>query len=353
MGQNDLQEQATNGQMRNVNVLDYLVVLAKHKKFIAGFVFVSVVVAVVLLYLVLPRWYKSTASVMPPKQKNLVSALSAVARATTSLRSLGLGGVSDDLSEFQTIVKSRRSMESVVRKFDLVKVYKTENELEAIKELEDNMSIGLGKENVSLDIIVYDTDAQRAADMANYVVEMLNTIYAELSYVEAKSNREFLEGRYQQNLRDMKNAEDSLKVFQQKYGIYSLPEALSGKLLSSFLPFKEVPEVTMRYFELYRDLEIQNKILEFVLPFYEQVRLEEQRDTPSVIVLDTAIPADKPSKPRKLILSVVVLIVSFLLAYVLAFFLESFRKAKEPRNKEDEEKIAIIQQKLSLRGLLR
>jgi tyrosine-protein kinase Etk/Wzc len=108
----------------------------------------------------------------------------------------------------------------------------------------------------------------------------------------------------------------------------------------------------MRYFELYRDLEIQNKILEFVLPFYEQVRLEEQRDTPSVIVLDTAIPADKPSKPRKLILSVVVLIVSFLLAYVLAFLLESFRRAKKPRNKEDEEKIAIIQQKLSLRGLL-
>jgi len=353
MGQNDIQEQATNGQMRYVNVLDYLVVLAKHKKFIAGFVFVSVVVAVVLLYLVLPRWYKSTSSVMPPKQKNLVSALSAVARATTSLRSLGLGGASDDLSQFQTILRSRRCMESVVQKFDLVKVYKTKNVLEALKELDGNVDISLGKEDVSLEISVYDTDPQRAADMANYLVEMLNAIYTELSYTEAKSNREFLEQRYQQNLRDMKTAEDSLKVFQQKYGIYSLPEAMSGKLLSSFLPFKQVPEVTMRYFELYRDLEIQNKILEFVLPFYEQVRLEEQRDTPSVIVLDTAIPADKPSKPRRLTIGAIVVVGSFLLGYLFAFFLESLERAKRPRNKEDEEKIALIQEKLSLRGLLR
>ena len=244
-------------------------------------------------------------------------------------------------------------MESVVQKFELVKVYKTRNVLEALKELDGNVDVSLGKEDVSLEINVYDTDPQRAADMANYFVEMLNTIYSELSYTEAKSNREFLEERYQQNLRDMKIAEDSLKLFQQKYGIYSLPEAMSGKLLSSFLPFKQVPEVTMRYFELYRNLEIQNKILEFVLPFYEQVRLEEQRDTPSVIVLDTAIPADKPSKPRRLTIGAIVVVGSFLLAYVFAFFLESLERAKRPRNKEDEEKIAIIQEKLSLRGLLR
>jgi uncharacterized protein involved in exopolysaccharide biosynthesis len=353
MGQSDLQDQGANGQMRYVNVLDYLVVLAKHKKFIAGFVFISVIVALVLLYWVLPRWYKSTASVMPPKQKNLVSMLNTVARATSSLRGLGFGGASDDLSQFQSILKSRRCTESVVRQFDLVKVYRTENNLEAIKELEDNLSVSLGKEDVSLEISVYDTDPQRAADMANYFVQLLNTIYLDLALTEAKSNREFLEQRYQQNLRDLKNAEDSLEVFQRKYGIYSLPEAMSGKLLSSFVPFEKVPEVTMKYLQLYRDLEIQNKILEFALPLYEQVRIEEQRNTPSVLVLDTAIPADKPSKPRRLTITAIVLAGSFLLAYMLAFFFEFVKRAKQPQNKEDEEKINIIQRELSLRGLLR
>lgn len=342
----------SNDQMRYVNILDYIVVLARHKKFIIWFVTISVVVSATLLYLVLPRWYKSTASVMPPKQKNLMGLLNTVTRASSSLRNLGLGGGSDDLSQFQTILKSRRCLEAVVNRFDLIKVYETKNILEAIKELEDNFTIAMGKEDVSLEISAYDTDPQRAADMANYFVETLNLIYLELSLTEAKSNREFLEQRYQQNLRDMKNAEDSLKTFQRKYGIYSLPEALSGKLLSSFVPFEKVPEVTMRYLQLYRDLEIQNKILEFALPMYEQVKLEEQRNTPTVLVLDRATPADKPSKPRKLLITGVVFVSSFFLAYLFAFFLEFIARLKNPQNKEDEGKINIIQKEFSFKSRL-
>lgn len=349
MVSNETTEPMNNNQMRYVNILDYLVVLARHKKFIIWFVTIAVIVSATLLYFVLPRWYKSTSSVMPPKQKNLVGLLNTVTRASSSLRSLGLGGGSDDLSQFQTILKSRRCLEAVVNRFDLIKVYETKNILEAIKELEDNFTIAMGKEDVSLEITVYDTDAQRAADMANYFVETLNLIYLELSLTEAKSNREFLEQRYQQNLRDMKNAEDSLKVFQRKYGIYSLPEALSGKLLSSFVPFEKVPEVTMRYLQLYRDLEIQNKILEFALPMYEQVKLEEQRNTPTVLVLDRATPADKPSKPRKLLITGIVAASSFIIASILAFFLEFIRRAKDPENIEDKEKIRFIQQELSFR----
>jgi len=51
---------------------------------------------------------------------------------------------------------------------------------------------------------------QRAADIANYFVEMLNKIYLELSISEAMNNRIFLEDRYNKNLEDLKNAEDNI-----------------------------------------------------------------------------------------------------------------------------------------------
>jgi uncharacterized protein involved in exopolysaccharide biosynthesis len=191
--------------LRTVNVLDYLVVITKHRKFVFRFVGISVLLAVIVLFFFMSKWYKATAVIMPPKQKNSLGLMSSVLRSSTSsLRSLGLGGpVSDELLQFQAIIKSRRCFDAVIDRFDLMHVYKASTRYDAVKELDENLTLALGKEEVSLEITMYDTDSLRVAEMANYFVEMLNKIYLEISTAEAKSNREFLEHRYLQNLRDL------------------------------------------------------------------------------------------------------------------------------------------------------
>ena len=218
-------------ELRTVNVLDYLVVITKHRKFVFKFVAASVVLAAIVLFLIMSRWYKATTVIMPPKQKTNLGMLSSMLRtgAASSLRSLGLGGpVSDELLQYQAILKSRRCYDAVIDRFNLMEVYKASTRYDAMKELEENITIALGKEDVTLEIIVYDTDRIRVAEMANYFVEMLDKIYLEMSTAEARSNRQFLEHRYRQNLTDLKNAEDSLKIFQKKTVIYSVPEQLKA-----------------------------------------------------------------------------------------------------------------------------
>jgi uncharacterized protein involved in exopolysaccharide biosynthesis len=191
--------------LRTVNVLDYLVVITKHRNFIFRFIGASVLIAVIVLFLFMSKWYKATAVIMPPKQTNSLGLLSSVLRwgATSSLRSLGLGGpVSDELVQYQAILKSRRCMDAVIDRFDLMHVYKSSTKYDAVKELEDNLTIALGKEEVSLEITMYDTDSLRVAEMTNYFVEMLNRIHTEMATAEAQSNRRFLEHRYLQNLQE-------------------------------------------------------------------------------------------------------------------------------------------------------
>ena len=409
MNAKSAEEQGQNGQMREVNVLDYVVVAAQHKKLIVRSVLGAVVITAVLLYLILPRWYKSTATILPPKQQSTLGLLSSLSKATAPLRSLGIGGGSDELSEFQTILLSRRTMVAVIDKFDLMEVYDLDTMEKTVIALAGNVSVGLGKEDVSLEISVLDTNPQRAADMANYFVETLDVIYRDLAVSEARANRLFLEKRYTQNVNDLKAAEDSFKVFQEKYGVYSVPDQVKGAVEAAagiesriafkevqlgvlsatttkdnslrqtaelelrelkkrlagmkhggkgdrslvFAPFDKAPEIGIEYLRHYREIELQGRLLELLLPLYEQARIEEKRNTPSVSILDTAVPAVKPSKPKRMIIMIAVAMGSFLLAYLAALIMDYLDRMKGSRTQAEEEKISFVRKELKFKNLLR
>jgi uncharacterized protein involved in exopolysaccharide biosynthesis len=270
----------------------------------------------------------------------------------------------------------------------------------AVKKLRENAEFDYETEG-NIAIKVYDKDPQRAAAMANYFVELLNELSVELGTQEARNNREFVERRYLKNLQDLKNSEDSLRVFQQKYGIYALPEQtasaikaatelkseamarevelgiaqrslgaenpktkalqlqlaeLNKKLLEMkfgtadwhkdqslalFVPFKDVPALGTEYIRLFREFQIQSKLMEFLLPLYEQAKIDEQKDTPVVLVLDRAVPPERKARPRR---SLIVLIFTALAAMLSTAW--AFAKELYDREKERNAKVTAIAEEL-------
>ena len=61
----------------------------------------------------------------------------------------------------------------------------------------------------------------------------------------------------------------------------------------------------MTFIRLQRDIEIQGKILTFVLPIYEQAKIEEKRETPTVLILDNPTIADRKTKPKRLTMVII------------------------------------------------
>jgi uncharacterized protein involved in exopolysaccharide biosynthesis len=254
-----------------------------------------------------------------------------------------------------------------------------------IKELLSNVDFAMGDRG-QLEISVYDRDPQRAADMTNYFVQVLNQINSELHVLNARSNREFIETRYIKNLVDLRAAEDSLKSFQIKYGVVALPQQLEASIkamaeisamlaekevelevlrksveeshpsvvsmkvqitalrdkinelnkgtsdsegrMKILVPFSLAPELGGKYVRLFREMEIQNKILEFVTPLYEQAKVEEKRETPSVIVLDSALVPERKAKPKASLYGVLAMVVSTLLALGVAFGAEGIQRLR-------------------------
>ncbi len=382
----------SDGQTKQSYLFDYLYVLFKRRKVILlSIVITGVLTAVIVL--LMPNWYAATASVLPPKRPGgLLSMLDGgVSSVFKNLTGLGvrLGGSSEAYS-YIAILQSRSAMERVVQKFDLVKVYKSRRNSveEAIRTLRKNVEVDIATEG-NITVTVYDKSPQRAADMANYFVELLNEISRQLGSTEARNNREFIEKRYRQNIDDLRSAEDSLKAFQQKYGIYALPEQTESAIkaaaelksaqvqkqmefdiarrvfgaenprtqalqlelseinkrlreikygsddwfnktaLNFFVPFKDVPELGTEYLRRYREFEIQNRLMEFLLPLYEQAKIDENKDTPVVLVLDKAIPPQRKSRPHRTLIVLIFVFLAAMFSTTWAFIHEIYEREKK------------------------
>ncbi|OGU64093.1 MAG: hypothetical protein A2279_07705 [Stygiobacter sp. RIFOXYA12_FULL_38_9] len=410
----ELKENAKKEAVGN-SLLDFISVLVKYRWFVIWFVFFGTVGTTVYA-LLSPKWYSSTASVFIAEKTDVLSAisgLSSLAKGVGAAKGLAaLTGGNDEADKFKAILKSGTVTLDVVKKFNLRKEYDYEDDYmyKVLKEWESNLEIEMQEEG-NLTITVYSKEPQKAADMANYLVAKLNEVNTRLGVTNAKANRTFVEKRYNQSIEDITSLETAMKNFQQKHGVIAVPEQIEAtvksmssiyvdlykkeveynvvkqtygdehpmvsntkiemnelrkkiELLNSgkdasmqdvklLIPFKEAPALGNEYLKIYRNLEIQYKILEFIQPLYEQAKVEEARNTPSVLVLDYAGPAERKSKPKYSLYLLLGFVVSMLFSLLIVTIMEGVHRLKLSDPERFEKVAGTIRSDLSKFGFSR
>jgi uncharacterized protein involved in exopolysaccharide biosynthesis len=378
----DTQADGTKASGSPSDLFEYVSILLKWRKFIVYNVLIISVLAFCVTSL-LPKWYKATASLLPPKDQgglNLLGGVSSVLKGVSGLQRMGSLGQSQGAYSYLAILKSRTAMEAVVQKFDLIKVYDiSHNSMEdAIKELTDNSSFEL-QEDENITIEVYDKDPERAAEIANYFAEVLNEISITLGTKEARGNREFIGKRLDSTMEVLRDAENRLQKFQEKTGMMIVPDqntssisavaelyAMKAKkeieigiLERSLSPnnkilqeshneldelnkkLSTIPQTGMESFRLYREAAIQQKVVEILVPMYEQAKVEEQKDVPVILVLDKAVPPERKAKPKRLIIVPVCFLLSLFFSVFVAFGV-TYAKDYAAQNPKKIEQVRMI-----------
>jgi uncharacterized protein involved in exopolysaccharide biosynthesis len=87
----------------------------------------------------------------------------------------------------------------------------------------------------------------------------------------------------------------------------------------------------LAYFRLFRRVEIGNKLLEFIIPLYEQAKFEEKKDTPILQVIDDAVPPLKKAYPQRLFLTLVITVAAMLITLLALILREVVRGSASPR----------------------
>ena len=385
---------------------DFLIMLIKYKRSIIINVTV-ITIAAIILSLLIPNKYTSIASFISPKKKG--GLFGDIAGFSTTIKDLSktlggrLGNVSDEAYNYLVILQSRTASEKIIKRFNLREVYKIDNDKpfeDVINELEDHVDFNVEDEGNFL-VSVTDKSPVRAAQMANYYVQILDEISTELSIKEARNNREFIEKRFIELQTDIADIEDSLKAFSKKYNVLEMKEQMKAAItvaaelkaqtevakierdllknnlggenplvrqaqlkvdelnkrltsmkfgeeknlkssLNLFIPFENVPETGIEYLKLTRDYEIQTKVLEYIYPIYEQAKIEEQNDVPAVLVVDKAIPPEKKSSPKRSLIVIAAFLLSFFFSAGYVLIKESYSNLKEDENRYKKIKNGIV-----------
>jgi uncharacterized protein involved in exopolysaccharide biosynthesis len=207
------------------NLSDYFRVIYKYRKFICCIVGVTSL-ASIIISLMLPKTYVATARVLPPHDNN-----SGISSSFLDSVDSHLSGLADSLSINKTpaalyvgIMKSRSVADALIQRFNLKEQYNKKYIEDVYVTLAERSKIDVSKKDLIITVSVEDHDPQRAADMANEYVNMLDRINRKLNITQGKRKRLFLEGRLNEVRSNLEKAELSLKSFQEKYNIVAIEE---------------------------------------------------------------------------------------------------------------------------------
>ncbi|HEX9911973.1 MAG TPA: Wzz/FepE/Etk N-terminal domain-containing protein, partial [candidate division Zixibacteria bacterium] len=219
--------ESASAEQERINLYNYLSVLVKYRRFIF-FNFIFICFTVGLLSLFLPNWYRAKTTLLPPERGSLGIGLSgSLLGEFSALSGLSLPMTATPSDVFAAILKSRAVVEPVIMEEDLLKVYGVRKMEDGLKEFFSHLQVKVENEGI-ISIEFEDRNRDRAARVANLLVEELDQVNRMTSTSKAKNARIFIEERLSQTQIKLKAAEDSLKGFQERNKAIVLDEQMKA-----------------------------------------------------------------------------------------------------------------------------
>jgi tyrosine-protein kinase Etk/Wzc len=355
-----------------------------------AFLFATSIIPVDSPWNLLPDKYAPTVRVLLQESTDASSSISQALKSTglSSLAGLaGFSGVSKRTSVDLTrdLLKDRDLLDSVAAEFDFVKRYEiTENpKTNTRKMISDHLELNYNELSGVLEISYVDTDREFATRVVARIVELLSAEFKRLTLDKVAQKRAYLEHSVAVQVQKSDEVAAAYITFQRTYGVLdvatqaselsrsmsSVQSELTSKVLElrvaeQYYPAtdvrivklkaeieqlqalqrsvregsdefstggvsqKDLPELSVRYLTLKRDMEIQQTVLSLLKQQLELARLEELDTSGIFQVVDEVELPEKKDRPRRSLIAVVAVFAGGCLGILAAFTARYFEHAR-------------------------
>lgn len=272
----------------------------------------------------------------------------------------------------------------------LLKILKAKSLEKGRKKLFARVDIKASPEGI-ITIAVELKDRHLAADVANALTNELDKINKEKNTSRAKNSRFYIENQLNLTEGKLKKASEDLVAFQEKYKAIALEEQtkaaiekageLKGRIVAKevelgvalqtmkadniqvvqlkreinelrkqynliqygdnlergaqqefYIPFAEVPTIGLELAKLTREVRVQETVWELLNQQYFHAKIQEARDTPTIQVLDEAVPPELRTKPKRKLLVLMGSFLALVFSICWAFLVEYLDRLKNDAN---------------------
>jgi len=376
---------------REFHLLDYVTYFVTRKEMFAVVFVISLVVTYLAVFFLIEEQYESTAVLIPRSEEGTSLATGLLRSMKGLTMGMGTRAQRSETDLYSTIIYSRTMLEDLIKTFGLAEVYGYDTSSvdymdKCLKRLQTEIFTKETLEWAYL-ITVRATTAARSADMVNTIIRKMNERIVGLNMDRSRQNRMFLEKRVADVRQQLRTSEDSLRVYQERTGLLDAKRQLEGivtahtsmeaelaarriqlgilekmydrespqvreaalqisgyesKLVelrgksdpgSALLPLKGLPKTAAEFLRRYRDVEINNLILEYITPLYEQAKLDEAKDYPILQVIDYGVPPSKKSWPPRVLFSFIGAFSVTFLVFVVLLLRDAMHHSEDQRLK--------------------
>ena len=351
----------------------------KHFKLCVFIMLLPTIVALILVMWVIKPVYAATAVVTPPStSQTSLSGLSSMIGGMSDMGSLlGFSATDEDANAVWTIFNSWELHNQVIREFNLAEHYKFDGKFHAdlLKMFRKNFGLELNKEDMFA-VSIEDEDYKLAAKMVSFMLEKADSAFNAFKTAQARQSRIYFQSRLDSCEKTLDSLLETFVKFQVDNNFYD-PEiqlestlkyltalqakreevsiemayekanrgenskhydelskqyqgvnsALYGTLKGKhedlgIVPLKRSPELAAEYLRRETEIRVQEAMYKLLRQQSEQMRLEEAKMLTNLHILEPPWENDKKVRPRRGLILMFTVFLSFLVATMLSNFLE-------------------------------
>lgn len=330
-------------QAPGTNSFDLVLFLWARRKLIIGITVLGLVAGVVAAFLITPL-YRSEVIMFPAITNSASKAL--LNEQSTGRDDILALGDEEDSEQLLQMLNSDKVRDRVSQKFDLMTVYEIDpngkhKRSELAEAFKDHIKFEYTKFS-SVRVEVMDPDPQRAADIANYIADQVDSVWKDMAIERAEKGFMLVDTKVKQLEADIRQMADSMRVLRElgvhdyhtqteRYNEYLGAAIVKGdhRAIKEFEErFKVLAQYGGAYVTLQDRLFNETKRLSVLKMKLEQAQADLESDLPHKFVVNRAQPADKKAYPIRWLIVAISGIASLLLALLLIVVQENVKKIR-------------------------
>ena len=305
----------------NFNSVDLLIYIWKKRWTLIIVGLVAAVASIVISILITPM-FKSSVIMFPASSASISKEL--LVQNYSGRQSVHGFGEEEQAEQLLQVLNSEPIRTRIVEKYNLMEHYEIDPEgkypmTELFEQYKSNINFRL-TEYMSVEISVMDKDPILAADIANDISDLVDTVYNSMKKERAMEALRLVEGEFFQAEKNLTELRDSMDLLS---GELSTKINTSGDPANNLI--KAISENGALYISMLNMLRNESQIVTGLSLRYKEARLESQQNLPYKFVVESAFPPEKKAYPNKSLIVIVSTFATLLFALIVLIVIDNIK----------------------------
>lgn len=306
----------------NFSSVDLLIYIW-NKKMILIAVSVLAAITSIIVSLQITEKFKSTVVVFPTTGASISKSL--LSSNYMGRQSAYGFGEEEQAEQLLQVLNSEQIKGRIMLKYNLMEHYEIDPSskypyTQLANEYKKNISFRR-TDLMSVEISVMDSDPQMAADIANDISDLIDTVYNQMKQERALAAFELVKKEYQDAEHNVRLLRDTLEQIGSQISV-SLQRS-GGATMAQLA--KALADNGGVFLTLTTQLDHETENLADMRQRFQEARVESTQELPHKFIVDSAYPSEKKAYPKRSVIVMVSTASAFLFALILLIIIDSLK----------------------------